>query len=1717
MNASRHVSGVPLAAVGAAPDPSGLLGNDLASRLARKGPDWWTGLTVTVRAREAGVDLLHARAADGQAWSIRLADWNTPPAHRLQFDASLSLILGEGLAEVPAFIVDHARLALVYPPRTARTLAEHPPEAMDLGAFLELASGVAAALTRLHEAGVIHGGLSPARVLIEPDGRIRFTGFEGLSPIEPASRGERRIPASDVAYAAPELIRTESSPVDARTDLYSIGVLLYEHLVGALPLAASSIPDWLHAHVAMEAPSVRLARPDVPDVVDRILLKLMNKDPKQRYQTAAALHADLSRVSSSIAATGKAEDFPLARSEFAELPRFSTQLFGRHRALRALADHYAGFRASSDRRIVFVSGEPGAGKSTLVEALLADLGDAAVICATGKGVKLHAGTPFAPLAQALRIVLARLTGGDEQALDAARARLASLAGCGRVLADLVPDLAIVPADAPNLADVPAHLAQIRSARIIADTFGKLASVDVPLVLFMDDLQWFDQASLAVVRQLCTEPPAHVFLVGSFRADARNREPLKDLLDLARNSPAFADELLVPPLTEQDSGALVAFILKSVPDDIRPVAARVYRETDGNPFHIAQLLQRMLEEKILLFAADRQKWVLRDDDRTHRHEIGALIRERIVALPPLQRRLLQHGASLGGRVPAAFVAQRSGASLEETVRAANSLVEAGLLRRSGSDFALAHDRVLDAAYASMSPAQKAHRHLGNARQLAACRPDADPDTAFEIVSQIERCDIECLSARERPHYARILLLAARTSRAAGEAGRALHLVELMLRIMTGGAADSLDSLIFDAEWLRCDCLLALGRVDDAFAALDAVALLCRDPAAMAEVCRLRAIALTVRGSYDLAIAASLEGLRALDIELDVTVGSDALAAIYQRCLAKLDAVTIDELVALPEMTDRRARSALSLLSTLISSFFVEGELRFLHVIKIVELTLAHGAAPESAYGLAWFGVLGAHYFGDYAQGAAYALAASTLARRDGYEAQRTAALLALDQVSAWTLPMRTALGHARDGARVGQAAGDLGMACYARNHIASDMLVMGTRLDWIRSELADSIAMTRRIGYGDIELILAAQLAFVEALGVEDVPDAIPDGEIDASSVATRFWVRHYAGLQSFFLGRLENALRHLEEAEVMAWAAPAHIDTANNCFYLALAHARVTITGYHSAGRLDRMAVARERFRSWAALNPETFSCKHLLLEAEAARLAGRRIEAMELYEQAAAAAARARFVHDQALAQELASCLYGEMNLQAPAQGCLRSAIQCYRDWGAEGKAAQLARHLPMPTDFRASPVAPARLQDELDLSVMTTAAQTLAEEVGLEQVVRSLMKSMIIHAGAQSGVLLLMRHGEPLVEAVARVRAQAVEIDLRPSAAADELMPPSVLKTVLRTGKAVTLADAAVEAAQRGLSLAGRSIRSLACIPLVKRGDLVGLLYLENALAADVFTPRRIAMLEVLAPQAAVSLDAARLYGDLMDENLRRAQAEFQLREARSELARANQLTAMGSFATSIAHEINQPLASVIAQANAGLRWLNRAQPDLAEVANSLQSIGQAGRRAADIIAALRSLVTQSPPKLGLVAIEDVVDDVLKLVAGDLAEHGIDLAVSGDTGRAMVMANEVQIQQVVFNIVTNAIQSMAGVGARERRLRIGMSLGQDDIEVAIEDTGCGMSDDVVARVFQPFFTTKASGMGVGLAICRSIMELHGGSLAVRSVPDRGSMFLVRIPRAPG
>lgn len=243
---------------------------------------------------------------------------------------------------------------------------------------------------------------------------------------------------------------------------------------------------------------------------------------------------------------------------------------------------------------------------------------------------------------------------------------------------------------------------------------------------------------------------------------------------------------------------------------------------------------------------------------------------------------------------------------------------------------------------------------------------------------------------------------------------------------------------------------------------------------------------------------------------------------------------------------------------------------------------------------------------------------------------------------------------------------------------------------------------------------------------------------------------------------------------------------------------------------------------------------------------------------------------------------------------------------------------------------------------------------------------------------------------------------------------------------------------------------------------------------------------------------------------------EAAFDLLAARNDLARANQLTAMGSFAACVAHEINQPLTSLVAHADAALRWLNRAEPDLNEVASSLESIRHAGQRAADIVAALRAIAKQAPAPVQQVALDSILDEVLKIVANDIASHGVRLSIEKDDACAKVVANPTQIQQVLFNLITNALQSMANSPEGERRLQIRILPAHGSVQVAIADSGCGMTREVLERIFQPFFTTKATGMGVGLAICRSIMEMHGGTLEASSVAGRGSTFLLRMPLGP-
>ncbi|QDF98061.1 histidine kinase [Azoarcus sp. DD4] len=1650
---------------------------------------------------------------------------------QLQHEARLAPRLQVAWAAVPvATIWTPDRMVMVLPAdATTQIGCDLLGQAVPIGEFLELAIGAAQALAELHAQGLLHGDVRPHNLLIDADHAVRLTGFGYAVPLEPEPR-LLRPGAAALPYLAPELGRDEALGADTRTDLYALGISLYAFLTGSLPYGAESPAAWLHAHVAVEPPAPRQRRPEVPAILGELVLKLMAKDPGARYVSAGSALADLGRCLTEWTEQGRIAPFLLDAAGAASALAMPGQLFGRVREMTVLNDALARVRKHGRSELVLLAGAAGMGKSALVEWLEREAERQGARVAVGKSDQLQPDMPYAPVAQAIRMLTMGLLGEDEATLADLRQRwLDGLAGQGRAVVELVPEVEHVFGRTVPLSNVPAPQAQARLENAVLQTLAAFTAGGRPLLLFFDDLQWGDASTIALLEAFVGQPPAGVLLICAYRdKDAALARQLAWLLHAGRVHAIPVTRLALKPLGPQDLTGLIAATLDQTPVQVEALAHAVHRRTGGNPFFATQLLRALVDEGVLARSREGGNWHWDGAElarRRYADDVIDLMIRRFSRLPRAALALLQQLACVGIRCDEDLLARIAGISPLQLRQRLRPCVDARLLIRDAAGYAFQHDRVLESAYSQIPVEARVCTHARIAGIMIAYWGEQLAEHAFEIGNQIERAVAHDLSAAERVAFVQALIVAGRCAKRSAAIGQATRYVEVALSLMAPSWWTSHYALAYGVDLLKCECLLAEANLAQASDEIDR--LLTRDLGALdrAAVHRLKASLQTVRSDYEGAINAALSGLALLGVHLRRGPGKDEMRASYEAVKAALGSRPIASLGSLPATADPRIQTVMGLLSTLISSLFVTDGISFLHVAKMVELTLAHGATPESPYGLSWFGVFIASLYDEYEDGLAYGLAAMALIDRHGYEAERIATLVAVDQVSPWTRPLAYALGHAQRAVTQGQASGDIGMACYARNHIASDLLAMGEHLRLVEEEIERGLALTRLIRYRDIELILNAQKDFVLRLGGGAALDASAQGEVDVARVAarlaesnsqpTRFWIWLYDGMASAFRGDWAQALHSLTQARALTWSAPAHINVADCHLFLALAtaHADPVPTGAAA------LAEHHERFVRWAVLNPATFQSKRLLVEAECARLRGDALQALVCYEQSAHAAAAAGFVHEQALAHELAGLLCEAQGLHTAGRQHLSQAHAGYRRWGADHKAARLAAALPhLALDAGEGAAAAVAVQGRPDWALGIRAAQAMSGELVMDRLVETLMTDIVVHAGAQYGLLLLMRDCKPVIEASGRVVGGRVVVTLGAVAPTDEALPLAVLNSVLRTREPLVLADAAVDAPSiRQRTAGGARLRSVLCLPLLRGGVLIGIVYLENNLAPGVFDSGRIAQLAVLAPQVAISLETARLYEQFIDESNRRLSAELSLQTARAELARTSHLTVMGSLAASIAHEVNQPLTAIVASADASLRWLKRATPDIVEALDGLAHIKQDSLRAADIIRALRSLAKQAPAVLVPLAPDDVLRDVLGMLRIEIDQRNVKVLTRLEAGTAAVEADRVQLQQVVLNLVTNALDAMAQTPDEARELAISSSREREHVVVSIEDNGAGIPDEAVARIFDPFFTTKAGGMGMGLAICRSIIEAHGGSLAARPRDGGGSVFVFRLPLPQG
>jgi PAS domain S-box-containing protein len=1735
---------------------------------------------------------------------------------------------------------------------------------MEIGSFLRLAIQIAAGLGKVHQRGLVHKDLKPANILVNrTNEKVRLTGF-GLAS---RYRRERQSPAppeqiaGTLAYMAPEQTGRMNRSIDSRSDLYSLGVTLYQMITGSLPFTASDPMELVHSHLARQPmPPGERAR-HVPIAVSAIVMKLLAKTAEDRYQTAAGLERDLRCCLEQWEARFRIDDFPLGERDTPDRLLIPEKLYGRERELEMLLASFDRTVNSGAPELVLVRGYSGVGKSSVVNELHKALVPPRGLFASGKFDQYKRDIPYATLVQAFQsLVQSLLSKSDAELAIWREALLDALGPNGVLIADLVPELKLIIGEQPPVPELPPQQAQIRFQLVFRRFIGVFARSEHPLALFLDDLQWLDAATLDLLQDLLTQPDVrHLMVIGAYRdneVDATH--PLRRKLEAIENAGVKIEEITLAPLAREHIELLIADALRGAPARAAPLAQLVHDKTAGNPFFVIQFLEALADEGLLIFDHDVAQWswdLHRIHAKGYADNVVDLMVGKLTRLPAETRNALQQLACLGNTAEITMLSTGLGASTAQVHADLREAVHLELVEQLAASYKFVHDRVQEAAYSQIPEASRAETHLRIGRLLAAqTPPEKRQEAIFEIVNQLNRGAPLITSRDERERLAELNLIAGKRAQAASAYTSALTYFVAGAALLTDDCWHHRHELAFELEFNRAKCEYVTGEPAAAEVRLTSLSKRVGDIVEQAAVTCLRMEVYVALDQSSRAVDVALDCLERVGIAWSPHPSDEEARREYERVRSRLGSRTIEELVALPLMTDRASFATMDVLTTLmVPALFTDANLYYVAASRSVNLSLERGYSDGSCPQFECLGLAAATHFGDFDGGFRLGEVGYELVERRGLKGfQAKTYVLFGAALLPWGRHVRAGRDVLRCAFEAASRSGDLTYAQFSYVSLTANLLAAGDPLVEVQRVAEMGLQLAQKSSTGTIIDMVWPQLAFVRTLrGLTHRFGLFNDEQFEESQIEGRFAAAPGQAstpncmylirkLQARFLaGDSKSALEARANAQPLLWTM-AMFELAEYEFYGALACATncESVPAAEAEQLMDAIVAHHQQLYAWAKSCPENFEDRATLVEAEIARLEGRALDAERLYEEAIRSARANGFVHNEALANELAARFYTARGFEKTAHAYLRDARHGYLHWGADAKVRQLERLYPR-LHIADDGVAVGKMSEQvqqMDVTTVVKASQAVSSEIELPRLIETLMKIALQNAGADRGLLILSRHNDVWIEAEGRSSADefAVVMCQAPISGAD--CPEALLRYVLRTQKTLIVDEASHPTPLCDEAyVQRRHPKSILCLPLMKQGKLAGLLYLENSLATHAFTPDRIAVLELLAAQAAISLENTLLYRDLQEREARirrlvdsniigmllwdaqgniryandaflgmtgysrqelisgavgwidmspaeyhsddarrvdqlrlsgqlpprekeffrkdgsripvligstllagspdesisfvldlteRKQAEAEARESEHryqevqlELAHANRVATMGQLTSTIAHEVNQPLSAVALNGSAALNWLGRKPPHLEKARISIEEMIKDAHRGSEVIVRIRELVKKAPPHKERLDLNEAVREVVALTVSEALKNGISVRTRLAEGLPSIEGDRVQLRQVLLNLVVNAIQAMTNTpgGARDLLITTAPS-GSNFVIVRMADSGPGLDRQTIEHIFDPYYTTKPEGLGMGLAICRSIIDAHNGRLWASANQPRGAVFQFTLPADP-
>jgi predicted ATPase/signal transduction histidine kinase/CheY-like chemotaxis protein/tRNA A-37 threonylcarbamoyl transferase component Bud32 len=1520
-------------------------------------------------------------------------------------------------------------------------------------------------LAQIHQQNIIHKDINPSNIVYNPSTKILKIidfGISTLSPRQHLSLKKPEILEGTLAYMSPEQTGRMNRALDYRSDFYSLGVTFYQLFIGRLAFESDDAMELVHCHLAKQP----VFPDDLPPMLSKIIMKLMAKTAEERYQSAWGIKADLEQV------LKNNDDFTLGQFDVSERFQISQKLYGRDNEINILVD---GFEKVSqgDKQMMLIAGYSGIGKSVLVKELYKLNKQGYFI--SGKFDQFQRNIPYSALVNTFSDLVKQLLMETDAQLEQWKQKLLTALGPnGQVIIEVIPDLqAIIGEQAP----VPA-LDGAQSLNRFNLVFQNFIRVFSPLVIFLDDLQWVDSATLTLLEVIMTDKENHgLFLIGAYRDNEVSAiHPLMMTVEKLKFS-----QITLKPLQFEHVNQLIADSLNT--SEVTSLTELVMQKTGGNPFFVNQFISTLYQEHLLNFDHG-WKWDIKQIEAMNiTDNVVDLMIAKLKKLPKNTQEVLPLAAAIGNSFDLNILPII-------TIDSLLPAIQDGLIIEINDKFIFSHDRVQQAAYALIDENQKQNVHLQIGRLLL--ETEQVEENIFDIIGHFNISLALINNQTERNFCAELNLKAARKAKAATAYGAAVKYFNYGRDCLPSDCWQSQYDLSFalyveaaevvnlNGDFQQMEALIQVVQQQATITLLDSV-----------KIFEIKIQSLIGQNKLLEAINVGLDILKLLGVNLPKKPNNlHVLSGLIKTKLTLLGK-RINHLNQLPIMSNPYKLATMRILSLIASAAYQAlPNLLLLVILKSVTLSIKYGNAHESTFAYSVYGFI-LCILGDIQKGYQFGKLALKLLEQINAPEQKAKTLLGFYALTRhWKKDIKENLKFFLDAYQSALEVGDLEYASYNANFYISSINI-GSKLNKLEREINHFVSAL--IPFKQENLVITLQMfqqIICNLQGKNPNSNIYFNGKYFEEAKMFTSTVND-SDLFFFYLNKL--MLSYLFEEYSQAFENIAntekYLESGAGLYMYSLFYFYDSLTRLALYSKqnnqsekkiiLKKVAANQKKMKKWAHHAPMNFLNKFYLVEAERACILNNEGASHLFYHKAIKAAKENEFLNEEALAHELAGKFYLANGQNDFAQICLRNAHYAYQQWGAMAKVKHLEQKyseflitkvqtqnnitiLKSTTNKNANSL--------LDLSSIMKASQTLSEEIVFSRLLKKMMQIVVENAGAETGLLLLPKQDQWFIQSF----EESISI-------VDSELPLDLINYVIRTKEHVVK----------------QAPKSILCLPLVNQNKLTGILYLENKLIEAAFTAERLEVLKMLSAQLAISLENSLLY-----ENLEQKVADRTVK-----LEKANQ--AKSEFLSNMSHELRTPLNGILGYA----QILKRARNLEDTQVSGLKTIYNSGNHLLTLINDILDLSKIEAGKLELypenINFASFIDSITGIMRMRAEQKDVCFAYEsvGDLPLG-VEIDEKRLRQVLLNLLGNAIKF-----TDKGQVTLKVSQQKEIFRFEVADTGVGMTDEELQKIFKPFEQVgdtqkRAEGTGLGLAISRQLVELMGSEIKLKSELGKGSTF---------